>query len=293
MSIWEHISNDDSIPNEEVSGYLCRFCRTNLVRKQVNDIWSGVACEAEEIHKKTVLDMADVHGNSILDEINLMDAPDEHEAELGCCPACGWWFLSKQVYISTKNQYWVVEFTTASTIKKFDVSNINAPIDEIRKYLMAKYETRFLVNPRKFEQVVGSVFADLGYCIEVTGFSSDGGIDVVLNKGDSSTIGVQVKRYKHSIKVGQIRELLGALVLGGHTRGIFVTTSSYQSGSKLVPKLASNLGKPIELIDAEGFLKLLRTAQVADFDHYPKFPKFDASNYPQLRFSGEYHLNPL
>jgi restriction system protein len=81
--------------------------------------------------------------------------------------------------------------------------------------------------------VVGSVFADLGFESIVTGYQNDGGIDVILKDRMGSTIGVQVKRYRNRIDVRSIRELAGALLAGGMTRGIFVTTSDYTAGSSL------------------------------------------------------------
>jgi restriction endonuclease Mrr len=43
---------------------------------------------------------------------------------------------------------------------------------------------------------------------------------------------VQVKRYRNAIQVEQIRSLAGAHMAHGMTRGIFVTTSSFQSGAQ-------------------------------------------------------------
>jgi restriction system protein len=53
-----------------------------------------------------------------------------------------------------------------------------------------------------FEETVASVFRSLGYDATVTAYSGDGGIDVILHKGEER-IGVQVKRYRNSISVEQ------------------------------------------------------------------------------------------
>jgi hypothetical protein len=47
-------------------------------------------------------------------------------------------------------------------LKKLDLSDLRQPLDEVRSYLAAKYDERFRIHPRLFEQVVGSVFNNLG-----------------------------------------------------------------------------------------------------------------------------------
>ena len=124
------------------------------------------------------------------------------------------------------------------------------------------------------------MYADLGFNTRVTSRSADGGIDVILDGPNGEVIGVQVKRYKGSISVDQIRGLAGALLLAGVTRGIFVTTSSFQSGAKTAVETYERLrGMPIELVDAERFFGALGLAQrtryrsandpMAPFAHVP------------------------
>ncbi|MGO7919429.1 restriction endonuclease [Rhizobium ruizarguesonis] len=131
----------------------------------------------------------------------------------------------------------------------------------MRRYLLGRFEQRFELNDKVFEQVVESVFKDLGYITRATGRSGDKGIDVILYAPDGKEIGVQVKRYKNTIQVDQIRELAGSLVLNGITRGIFVTTSGFTAGGPPTAGLYGLKGYPIELIDAQGFLAKLEIAQ--------------------------------
>ena len=108
---------------------------------------------------------------------------------------------------------------------------------------------------------MASVYKDLGYYTEVTAYSGDGGIDVILESPEGQSIGIQVKRTKNVISVEQIRALLGALYLGGLTRGIFVTTSSFPRGAKRAAREADLRGTPVELIDAPRFYDALGIAQ--------------------------------
>jgi restriction system protein len=114
-----------------------------------------------------------------------------------------------------------------------------------------------------FEKVVADVFQSTGFSARVTSYQADGGIDVILDGPNDKTIGVQVKRYRNTIRVEQIRALAGALLLAGHTKGIFVATSSYSSAAKKAAARYTARGLPIELIDATRFYDALLVAQRA------------------------------
>ena len=138
-------------------------------------------------------------------------------------------------------------------LKNLDLTDISAPLAEVRSYLLAKEVERFTMHPRLFELVVASVFRGLGYAAVATAYHNDGGIDVVLERHDS-TIGVQVKRYASRIEAEQIRSLAGALILANHTAGVFVTTSSFRSGARSAAKRFTAKGVPIKLVDGKRFL---------------------------------------
>jgi restriction system protein len=178
------------------------------------------------------------------------------------CRMCGWW--TKQKFVISYLGDWDTSTYSSGAIGSLynlDVSDQSIPIEEIRSYLAVKYDERFNIDPWRFEEVVASVYKDLGYYARVTARSGDGGIDVVLDGSNSKVIGVQVKRYKDKIKVEQIRSFVGALYLKRMTRGIFVTTSSFQSGADNVAQLSSSRGIPIELVDAQRFYQALGIAQ--------------------------------
>lgn len=146
-------------------------------------------------------------------------------------------------------------------LHNLDLNDVSIPLEEVKNFLIAKYEGRHDLHPRLFKETVASVFRDLGYQARVTAYSGDGGIDVVLDGPDNTEIGVQVKRYKDSVSVEQIRAFTGALLLGGYTKGIFVTTSRFQSGASKTANLAMVRGIPIELIDANRLYDALRLSQ--------------------------------
>ncbi|MET3616151.1 restriction system protein [Rhizobium aquaticum] len=183
------------------------------------------------------------------------------EVWIGVCQICGWWNARGEAR-ERIDRYTTAVFELGSfgVLKNLDLTNVETPLQEVRDYLTAKYEHRLQMDPRLFELTVGSVFADHGYVSEVTAYSGDGGIDVILIAGETR-IGVQVKRWKDRIEATQIHALSGAMVLAGLTRGMFVTTSSFRSGAIKDANRFSALGMPIELLDAPRFFDALKISQ--------------------------------
>lgn len=189
------------------------------------------------------------------------------------CSKCGWWCIKKtslalhssarpsaaRQRVTRPHQFQL--YGAVASLKNLDVGNITTPLQEVRDYLTAKYESRFQVHPQLFEQVVASVFKDVGYHTRVTAYSGDDGIDVILDGPTGEEVGVQVKRYSNRIEVEQIRSLAGALVLNGLTKGVFVTTSTFQSGASSTVTRFARRGIDIELVDAPRFLQALKIAQ--------------------------------
>ena len=233
MSIWAHES-DTRIPLDALAYATtredCPFCRCELL----------VLDDLMDVEQQGALDCSTVYT---------------------VCPVCGWWNIH-QTIVSTHNPGWSYSKGAAAVLREFALDDVSAPIDEVRRHLTKKYDSRFTINPYVYEEVVASVFRLIGYDVKVTGHSGDDGIDVVLQRNDS-VIGVQVKRYKHAIKVEQIRSLAGALVLNGMTEGIFVTTSRFQSGAEDTVSRYHERGFAIQLWDASRFYEALQIAETA------------------------------
>lgn len=190
--------------------------------------------------------------------------------QLAICPHCGWWSVFRVHQNEYERTAGIAESLsgTIGCLKELDLNDISAPLDEVRQYLMAKKESVYDAHPKLFEDVVCSIFKDLGWNARVTAYMGDKGIDVILDGPDGKTIGVQVKRYKKErrIEAEQIRSLAGALLQNDHTKGIFVTTSQYRKGAKEAAQEFATRGRPIELIDAERFLTALGIAQHNTFE---------------------------
>lgn len=188
---------------------------------------------------------------------------------LNVCPRCGWWFYIDMEEVSKYSEDYLEVDTSGfcfgayndyqvrvcdSSLKELDLSDQNQPLEDVRQYLLAKNEARYDVHPRLFEEVVGSVYRNLGYRVLVTSYSNDGGLDLILYDSSGSQVGVQVKRYKNLIKVSHIRELLGALVVSNLTKGVFVTTSDFQRGAHSLRRKVQPTGYTVELVNGRQFL---------------------------------------
>lgn len=196
-------------------------------------------------------------------------------SRLRACPSCGWWAFWRQVrslaYDRDSGRHRWSLYGAAAQLKALDLCDLSHGIDEVRQFLVAKYDARFELHPRLFELTVASVFRDLGYQAEATAYTADGGIDVILRHQNSSTTGIQIKRVRSAIEVEQIRALAGALLLGGHTSGVYVTTSRFRSGAVNAATRLRDMAMPVELIDSERFLESLKLVQRQPYTSYEEW----------------------
>ncbi len=84
--------------------------------------------------------------------------------------------------------------------------------------------------PRDFEFVIALLFKHMGFQIELTPQTGDGGFDIRLRRcdaGNSELSVVECKRYTEKIPVKEMRALLGVVERDHLTRGLLVTTSGF------------------------------------------------------------------
>lgn len=193
--------------------------------------------------------------------------------KVGTCPVCGWWryLRVERNHYSTSYGTYSSEVTSGAygVLKNFSLADVSLPIAELRRYLIARFEARLDIHPRLLEEIVGAVFRDAGYRIRVTAYSGDGGVDVILDGPFERTIGVQVKRYRRTIEVAQIREFAGALFIKGYTRGVFVTTSDFTSGARGAAREATRRGIAVKLMNASQLYDAMKIHQ------RPPYQSFD------------------
>jgi len=189
-------------------------------------------------------------------------------AQLTVCRHCGWWTayrVHQGDHPRTAHLYECYDGLVGS-LKEFDPADISVPIEDVRRYLQINKDRVYDLNPRTFEEVVGSVFKDHGWQVKVTAYTGDDGLDVILTDG-TRTVGVQVKKNdkKRKVEAEQIRALAGALMLNGITEGVFVTTSSYRKGAIVTAERYGKQGYPVRLLDCKRFFEALEIAQLRSF----------------------------
>ncbi|MCP3854036.1 MAG: restriction endonuclease [Actinomycetia bacterium] len=136
-------------------------------------------------------------------------------------------------------------------------------IRELRQALVVRPDLINFVDPTRFEHVIASIFRDVGYTVEVTRRTQDGGKDlVILQDGHTHAI-VEVKRHRQRVGVELVRQLLGVQLRDGERRAILVASNGFTSGAirEAGSKGPRSLGFELELISA---LDILRAAELLE-----------------------------
>jgi SNF2 family DNA or RNA helicase len=85
------------------------------------------------------------------------------------------------------------------------------------------------MTPAQYEALVAAVYEKMGYEVERTGGSGDGGVDLrakSVTDGGGELLAVQCKHYSGTVGVEVLRELLGAVSAdSAYTRGVLVVSS--------------------------------------------------------------------
>lgn len=119
-------------------------------------------------------------------------------------------------------------------ISKINVTDINS---EIKRYFKNHPEKLYEISPRKFEELVADIFNDLGFDVELTKATRDGGRDIIARI--RSTVAdyltyIECKRYaaEHKVGVSIIREVSGIHYFKKPAQSIIVTTSFFTKDAK-------------------------------------------------------------
>ncbi|MBU1319359.1 MAG: TIR domain-containing protein [candidate division Zixibacteria bacterium] len=135
--------------------------------------------------------------------------------------------------------------------------------------LKLKYNPRAVLElqPREFEEVVAELLAGMGWEVNLTPPSRDGGYDILAVSSDQTRLQtswiVECKKYREDRPVGVevTRGLLGVKAHIGVPNAIIVSTSGFTGGA-------------IELSQARHDLHLVGADELSDWiDHYAVSPK--------------------
>jgi restriction system protein len=159
----------------------------------------------------------------------------EEMYSVSVCSQCGWWVLTRESSHSNELGWGNETRRAAGALLELDGSDIEAPTAELCRHLVKSYGDRFDVHPKKYESIVGAVFRGAGFEVRATAYSGDA--------------------------------FVGALVLAGVTRGIFVTTSEYRRGAIGAAADADRVGTSVELWDAREFYDRLSLSTRAAYEY--------------------------
>lgn len=85
------------------------------------------------------------------------------------------------------------------------------------------------LSGHEFEDACASVFRKMGYEATVSKAGGDGGIDIVLVRGEER-IAVQCKAHKNPVSPSVARDLFGTMLHFGYEKGMLISTNGFTSG---------------------------------------------------------------
>ena len=116
------------------------------------------------------------------------------------------------------------------------------------------------VDPYLFEKIVVRLLEKMGYGQgSAVGGSGDGGIDGIINQDPLGLekVYVQAKRWEGNVGTGPIYSFGGSLGAKGASKGVFITTSTFNSNARQAAQNISAGGNLIRLIDGQELARLM------------------------------------
>ena len=119
------------------------------------------------------------------------------------------------------------------------------------------------VSPREFEQLIARLYEQMGYRVELTKQSRDGGVDLYARRQHevgTEELAIECKHYrKHTVGVAPARALYGVLTAQPQlTRAVIVTSGSFSPDCQ---KFVAS--KRIDLMDGEQLRRLAKKHDLA------------------------------
>ena len=133
--------------------------------------------------------------------------------------------------------------------------------EEVSKKLLAKIRN---LTPERFEEFVAQLLLPaMGFeKIEITQYSSDGGIDVrgtlLLNKSIHIKLAIQVKRLKQNVGSPTVQQVRGSLLT--EEKGLIINTGGFSK--QAVDEAVVSGKEPIDLMSGKQMITLLMEYQI-------------------------------
>jgi restriction endonuclease Mrr len=157
---------------------------------------------------------------------------------LHLCNSCGWWQLNLEgeFEVNGKKQvalWWELHH---AILVHIDISSNDVAVEDLKAHLARCWDERKYITAQKSEDLIAGILKDHYKCdihrVTANANSADDEIDLFLVE-DNGKIhsAVQVKRRinRNVEAVKEVRDFVGALLLEGLEKGIFVTTAKRYS----------------------------------------------------------------
>ncbi|MDP3281421.1 MAG: restriction endonuclease [Nitrosomonas sp.] len=222
------------------------------------------------------------------------------QVAISVCSNCGWWESMDEATLEFGDGDWYKSrtFRRRALLKEFSVGGSETPIHLLHQHLAKDRNAMYFISPSKLEHLVGRVFSEFMSCESIhLGGPGDGGIDLILVRGEQDYV-VQVKRRAspESVEsVSGIREFIGAMLLKGGNRGLFVTTAPRFSQPALAAAqvaLDRKIVDKIELIDGNRLFDICKLTTPSCSKPWERFV-YDEKQQPSPPEQNAYFAFPV
>lgn len=128
---------------------------------------------------------------------------------------------------------WVAKIELETDINKLDVEHILKVISSRFAQIIVKQPSElYKLEWRDLERMIAEVFDGIGFKVELTPGSKDGGKDIILSckvEGKDKSYIVEIKHWRSGVKVGQdaIKSFLNVIVNEDRNSGLYLSTFGY------------------------------------------------------------------
>ena len=143
------------------------------------------------------------------------------------CAFCGWCVASYGFETEEDQGYWGGRtiLTEESERAQIAFSNLLSEIelepDKVRD-----------MSPRRFEKFIADCFRAMGFEVELTPATKDGGFDLLVMRTETESAIVEVKRKAGPVGVELVRQLRGVQFREDVGRAVLVTSSRFTHGAR-------------------------------------------------------------
>jgi restriction system protein len=186
------------------------IAKTIAVLASIGLLWGGIFLGTESLRKRASLSRPCPHGIK--------------GGVRGSCEDCALIARVSQLEMQARSE----QLERKEAIRESAMALRAREIRRLSAAWITQADSYFAMTPRQFEDSIAELFRRLGYAVEQTPFSSDGGKDAIALK-DGKKFLIECKRFGDHSTVGRrdIQILHSAMVDSKAEQGFYVTTGSF------------------------------------------------------------------